>query len=120
MQFGGTNIRTEAKARIYKTPIRPILTYAAETRPETSETKRILETTEMKTARKIAGKTLMDKERSENIRQTCGIDKIRDWALDRKKKLNDHIDRMTEERIVKITRKKSSTGLRSTGKSRER
>ena len=32
-------IRTEAKARIYKTAIRPILTYTAETQPETSKTK---------------------------------------------------------------------------------
>ena len=50
-----------------------------------SKTKRILEATEMKIARRIAGKT-RDRERSENIRQTCGIDKINDWVLERKKK----------------------------------
>ena len=64
------HIRTEAKARIYKTAIRPILTYAAETRPETSKTKRILETAEMKIARRIAGKTLMDRIRSDKMKQT--------------------------------------------------
>ena len=31
-------LRTEAKVRIYKTMIRPILTYAAETRTDTSKT----------------------------------------------------------------------------------
>ena len=41
----------KAKARIYKTAIRPILTYAAETRPETSKTKRILETAEIKSSK---------------------------------------------------------------------
>ena len=111
---------SEAKARIYKTAIRPILTYAAETRPETSKTKRILETAEMKIARRIAGKTLMDRIRSDNIRQTCGIDKINDWILDRKKKWNEHIDRMTEERIVKITRDKLPAGHRSIGRPRKR
>ena len=86
------HIRTEAKARIYKTAIRPILTYAAETRPETSKIKRILETSEMKIAQRIAGKTLMDRIRSDNMRQTCGIDKINDWVLERNKKLNEYID----------------------------
>ena len=47
------HIRTEVKARIYKTAIRPILNCAAAIRPETSKTKRILETTEMRIARRI-------------------------------------------------------------------
>ena len=33
----------------------------------------------MKRARRIARKTLMDRERSEDIRQTCRINKINDW-----------------------------------------
>ena len=79
------HIRTEAKARIYKTAIRPILAYAAETQSETSETSRISEVTEIEIARRIAEKTLMDRIRSDNIRQTCGMDKINDWVLERKK-----------------------------------
>ena len=48
----------------------------------------------------MTGKTLMDRERSENIRQT--------WILDtgEKEKWNEHIDRKTEEGIVNITRHK--------------
>ena len=61
----------------------------------------------------------MYKERSETIRQTCRTDKINDWVLERKKKWNDHIDRMTKERIVKITRDKSPAGRRSTGRARK-
>ena len=37
-----------------------------------------------------------------------------------KEKWNEHIDRMTEERIVKITRDKLSVGHRSTGRPRKR
>ena len=48
------------------------------------------------------------------------IDKINDWVLERKKKWNEHIDRMTEERIVKITRDKLPAGHRSTGRPRKR
>ncbi|CAG9827424.1 unnamed protein product, partial [Diabrotica balteata] len=35
------NIGKETKGRIYKTVIRPIMTYAAETRPDTERTKRL-------------------------------------------------------------------------------
>jgi hypothetical protein len=52
----------ESKVRIYKTYIRPILTYATEMRAETSKTKRILRTMEMRTSREIS---LKDKMRSE-------------------------------------------------------
>ena len=61
------------------------LIYAAETQPETSKTKRILETRKMKIVRRITGKTLMERERSDNIRQATGIDKINDPVLERKK-----------------------------------
>ena len=69
----------------------------------------------MKIVRRIAGKTLMDRERSNNIRQTCGINEINNWILDKKKKWNERIDHMTKERIVKITRDKLPAGRRSTG-----
>ena len=44
-------LRTETKVRIYKSIVRPTLTYAAETRTDTAKTRRLLEVTEMKTLR---------------------------------------------------------------------
>lgn len=44
---------TEGKIRIYKACVRPVLTYAAETRAETSQTTRMMRTTEMKVLRTI-------------------------------------------------------------------
>ena len=115
------NIGIEAKSRIYKTAIRPIMTYTAETRPETAKTKRLLETTEIKVLRGIAGKTLLDRETSENIRRTCEIEEdINCWVLKRKKQWNEHISRMEEKRIVRIARDKSPTGRRSIGRPRKR
>ena len=64
-------LRTEARVRVYyyKTMIRPILTYAAETRPDTSKTRQMLETAEMKkTLRRFLDVSLFDKQRSEGIR----------------------------------------------------
>lgn len=59
-------MEVEAKSCIHRTVIRPTMTYAAENRPETSTTRRILETAEMKVVRRIAGKMLMCNERSED------------------------------------------------------
>lgn len=101
-----THMGIETKTRIYKSVIRPVMTYTVETRPDTSKTKKILETNEMKVFRKITGKTLMDRERNENIRTIC--------------KINKYINRMNEERIVKITRDKSPLGKRDIGRLRKR
>lgn len=53
--FRNRHFNIEMKARIYKT-IQPILTYAAEMRLETSKTRQNLETTKIKTVRRIARK----------------------------------------------------------------
>lgn len=66
----------------------------------------------------IAGRTLTDRERNENLRPTCWIDNINDWILDKKIEWNEYIDRMTEERFVRID--KSLAGRRSFEKPRKR
>ncbi|CAG9828580.1 unnamed protein product [Diabrotica balteata] len=63
------NIGKYTKDRIYKTNIRPIMTYAAETRPDAERTKRMLEIAEMKTLKKIDGKTLWDRARSTDMQR---------------------------------------------------
>ncbi|KAK9887098.1 hypothetical protein WA026_020042 [Henosepilachna vigintioctopunctata] len=114
------HIGIEAKARIYKATVRPIMTYTAETRPETTKTRRLLETTEMKVLRRITGKTLLNRERSENVRNMCKVDSINDWVLNRKQEWNDHINRMDDRRIVRIARDKYPLGRRSVGRPRKR
>jgi hypothetical protein len=51
-------LRNEAKVRMYKSIVRPILTDAAETRTDTAKTMQILEVTEVKTLRRITDKTV--------------------------------------------------------------
>ncbi|KAI4480031.1 hypothetical protein M0802_014287 [Mischocyttarus mexicanus] len=49
-------LRKETKTRIYKTCVRPILTYAIEIRTDTKRTKQALRTAEMNILRPIVGK----------------------------------------------------------------
>jgi hypothetical protein len=96
------------------------MTYAAETRPDTERTKRILETAEMKTLRKIDGKTLWDRARSTDIRRRCKVENIKNWLRNRRVEWNDHISRMTTNRVVKTARDGQPVGRRSVGRSRKR
>ena len=61
----------ESKVKIYKTAVRPILTYAVETRADTSKTKQLLRTTEMNTLRTIIGKTRRDRVKNVDVRKEC-------------------------------------------------
>ncbi|XP_056635947.1 uncharacterized protein LOC130444692 [Diorhabda sublineata] len=89
------HIRTETETIIYKVVIRPIMTCTAETRTDTSKTQRMLEAAEMRILRRITGNTLRDRK-------------------------NNHITRMTDDRVVKIARDKSPAGRRSFGRPRRR
>lgn len=70
------HMTTESKVQIYKTCVRPILTYAAKTCADTTKTKRILKSTEMKTLHTIRGTSMRDQVRSITIREECKIQDI--------------------------------------------
>jgi hypothetical protein len=70
----------ECKVCIYKTNMRPVLTYASETRAETTYTQKLLRTTEMKIIRAIHVKTLRDKIHSDQLQQLSRIQNIVKWT----------------------------------------
>mgnify|MGYP000595510360 CR=1 FL=1 len=98
------NLHKSTNTRIYKAVIRPISTYASETRADTSRTKQILETNEMNILRKIVHKTRRDKVRSEEIRRQLNIQAIGDWVDRRRTEWNQYVSRMTSDRIVPVAR----------------
>ena len=114
------NLTKGTKTRIYKSVVRPILTYASETTVETTKTRQRIETTEMKVLRKIAGKTLRDRIRSANIRESCGIPHIADWMKGRKAEWNEHVSRMNDTRLVKSARDLKPEGRRRVGRPKKR
>lgn len=58
---------SESKVEIYKTCIRPILTYTAETSADTAVTQNDMATVESETLRAIAGYTMYDQKTNEEI-----------------------------------------------------
>ena len=65
----------------------------------------MLESNEMEVLRKIVGKRKIDRIRSQQIRESCGIQPINEWEERRRKREWDqHVTRMDAERLVQISR----------------
>jgi len=91
-------------SKIRESTIRPVITYAAETRPDTSKTLQMMRMVEMKIIRSIHGKTLHDRIRSEDLRQRM------------RKYWNKHVNRMEVNRLVKISKTNNPVGKRTQGR----
>ena len=77
------------------------MTYALETRAETYKTRQMLEANKMEVLRKIVGKTKIDRIRSQETRESCGIQPINEW-VERRREWDQHVIRMEAERLVNI------------------
>ncbi|XP_056636720.1 uncharacterized protein LOC130445200 [Diorhabda sublineata] len=81
-------MRKVSKIRIFKTSIRPIMTYGTEVREDTNKMKQMLKVAEMKTLRIIVGKT-----RNTDVKEQCGIQDIVRWGRQRKRQWYNHVRR---------------------------
>ncbi|XP_055389934.1 uncharacterized protein LOC129618927 [Condylostylus longicornis] len=109
-------LSTAGKVKIYKACMRPVLTYALECRADTSTTKQLLRTTEMRTLRQITGKTLRDRIRSADIRKQCDVQDVVRWARRRRRGWREHVERMDENRLAKIAYNNIPQGRRLPGR----
>ena len=63
----------------------------------------MLEANEMKVLRKIVGKTKIDRIRSQQITESCGIQQINE-RVERRREWDEYVTRMDAERLIKISR----------------
>ncbi|KAF2895223.1 hypothetical protein ILUMI_10946 [Ignelater luminosus] len=81
----------------------PIMTHMAETRRSRARSKRRIE---MKILRRITNKTLRDRIPNDEIRRTCQIIPTEEWISRRKQEWNEYIEKMNQDRLVKMARNK--------------
>ena len=74
----------------------------------------------MKVLRKIVGKTKIDRIRSQQIRETCGVQPINQWVERRRRESDQHVTRMDAERLVKISGDNIPVGRTSPGRPKRR
>ena len=65
-------------------------------------------------ARKIVCKTKIDRIRSQQIRESYGIQPLNEW-MERRRGWDEHVIRMDAERLVKISRDNIPAGRLSPG-----
>lgn len=88
-----------SKVSIYKTILRPVLTYGCENWTLTAYLKNTLQAAEMRVLRLIKGVTIRDKLRSEDIRAELGVKGVLQFVEESQLRWFGHIKRMADERL---------------------
>ena len=108
------------RVKVYKTIIRPVLLYGAETWALRRKEEGILERTEMRMLRWILGVSLMERIESEEIRKRLGVCKITDKARESRLRWYGHVVRSDEASMIRKVYDMGIEGRRSRGRQKIR
>lgn len=113
-------IPLKLRMKVYKSVLRPVLLYGAETWSLRKKEEGLLERTEMRMVRWIAGISLLERRESDDIRRMCGICNIREKAREARLRYLGHVNRREDYEPVKKAMMMQVTGRRSVGRQRIR
>jgi hypothetical protein len=106
-----------AKRRLYESVVVPTVMYGSETWGLRVAERRQLNVLEMKCLRSMAGVTLWDRRRNEEVRRTTGVVKELAGRVDCSVlRWFGHMERMSEERLVKKVMKSVASGRNMRGR----
>jgi hypothetical protein len=75
----------------------------------------VMKTTETRTLRKMVAKTRFDIIRKQDIRWQCNDQEIGEWITKRRYEWNQHVSKITPERVIRTVRGNPLTGSRNRG-----
>jgi hypothetical protein len=113
------NVSLQAKKLVHNAILLPSMMYGCETWTWTKREECSINAVEMRSLRRMCGKTLWDMERNENIRKECGME----VSVVTKMKVNKlrwfgHVERMDANRTTKRIYKAERKGVRKRGRPR--
>ena len=114
------DIPIKVKVTIYKTVLRPILTYGCEAWVLIKRLKSKIQAAEMRVLRLIYGVTLREKIRSEVIREKLKVESVLDFIERSQLRWYGHVKRMDATRYPRKYLDWKPTGKRSRGRPRNR
>jgi len=114
------NMSKRVKGKVYKTMIRPVLMYGAETWALRKKDEVLLERTEMRMLRWILGVSLKDKLRNEDIRNRLEVVNIKEKVREARLRWFGHVERQDADCFVKRIMKAEVVGRRSRGRQKKR
>ena len=113
-------IPLKLKMKVYKSVVRPVLLYGAEIWALRKKEEGVLDRTEMRMVRWIAGISLMERRKSQDIRRMCGICNIKEKAREVRLRYFGHVTRREENEQTKRAKDMPVRGRRSVGRQRIR
>ena len=113
-------IPSRVKVIIYKTILRPVLTYGSETWTLTTRLKSKVQAAEMRVVRLIKGVTRRDRLRNDDIREELDIESVLEFVDRSKLRWYGHIMRMDQERYPAKYFRWKPRGKRPVGRPRKR
>ena len=108
------------RMKVYKTVIRPVMLYGAETWALRRKEENLLERTEMRMVRWITGISLMQRMESEMIRRMAGICNIKEKAREARLRFLGHVVRRDPHHPTRKAYEEAVRGRRSVGRQRLR
>ena len=115
------NLGMEAQRKLYEGVIVPTALYGAETWNIREAEKKRLNAMEMRCLRGMAGVSIMDRVRNEEVRKRTGVEKrLSDRVEQSGLRWYGHVERMNEERLVKRVWEAETKGKRPRGRPRRR
>ena len=108
------------KVKIYRTVIRPLILYGAETWVTRGAEERILESTEMRMLRMMKGVTLRDRVRSEELRRELGVTPLIMKVREKRLRWFGHVERREEDNIIRKMSSMEVEGKRPRGRPKKR
>jgi hypothetical protein len=116
----GRQISIQTKLRIHNITAKTALKYGSETWVLSERDKQGLETAQMRFLRPLLGYTKLDRRRNVDVREKLEVQSTVEEIQSYQKKWKDHIERMQDERLLKLSFKYKSLGKRNKGRPKKR
>ena len=89
------------KGKIYRTVVRPVALYGAETWPATARAEQKMHAMEMRMLRWSAGLTLLDRQRNEDVRSRFGVAPIAEKMRESRLRWYGHVLRREPDSVAR-------------------
>ncbi|XP_049886259.1 uncharacterized protein LOC126380707 [Pectinophora gossypiella] len=108
------------KGLVYKSMIRPVLTFGSETWAVTQRQVQTIQVAEMKILRWMCGVTMLDKIRNEYVRGSLGVRDISEKLQESRLRWFGHVKRRPPDYVGNVTANLNIPGLRPRGRPKTR